>query len=971
MLARKDGLSIRAAAAKANISYATVMRVNRGELSTHEHRKATELFRAMHPKEVVETDQLEGPAERALQDFAYFRLRYFGIYSTPWQIHAAEQIVRFIESPDKEFVVINVPPGAGKALALDTPIPTPNGWSTMKDLQVGDEVFGDDGKPCRVVAKSEVFYGHDCYEVRADDGTSVIADANHLWPVRLGGHGTYGHRLKGAEQKRGPKPRSSDGINNYTTEFLAKPRGKRPQLPVTAPLDLPDADLPIDPYTLGVWLGDGHSAGQRVTCHPDDQPHIRANIEQAGYTTNDCGRMAFSISGAAKWSRDNLVGRLRAASLLGNKHIPEVYFRASAAQRLALLQGLIDTDGYVDPRGNIEFCSTNRRLADGVRQLVHSLGVKASLGMGRATVNGKDCGEKYRVHFFMADAARLPRKAERSRNGKRTPHRYLTVTPVESVPTQCIQVDSPNHRYLAGEGMMVTHNSTLFTFHIVVWLICRNRAIRIMIGSATERTASMYGRRIRTALERTTPMKNDSAKVAAGIMADAEACLVDDYGRFKPTNRNLWRSEEFIVEQAGGEATDEKEATVATYGRDGGFLGGRFDFVIWDDLVTSKVLRTSEARENLIEWWDSEAETRLEPGGCMVLQGQRLHADDLYRYALDKTDADLDLDEDAEEIPDSARLYKHIIYKAHHDEVCKGLHKPSDPPYDPAHPDESGCLLDPRRLSWRELERKRKNNTEKFLVNYQQEDVDPAAVLVDRLWVSGGKDPVTGEEFPGCWDQDRPTGRIPEGLAKPWMLIVGADPSPTKYWSCQMWLMHPATEQRILIDHYRGTLTAPDFLGYDLNSGTFTGLLEGWWQNTKAQGHPFRHVVVEQNAAQRFLLQYDHVKKWMAARGVTIVGHNTYGNKTDDDFGVQMLRDHWKYGRVRLPGNRTDGSRGRSMPLVDEVIRWPESRTEDCVMAQWMTEYVYQRQLKNVLTRPAQPPSRKMPSWLAQRTRKW
>jgi len=625
MLARKDGLSIRAAAAKANISYATVMRVNRGELSTHEHRKATELFRAMHPKEVVETDQLEGPAERALRDFAYFRLRYFGIYSTPWQIHAAEQIVRFIESPDKDFVVINVPPGSGK--------------------------------------------------------------------------------------------------------------------------------------------------------------------------------------------------------------------------------------------------------------------------------------------------------------------------------------------------------STLFTFHIVVWLICRNRAIRIMIGSATERTASMYGRRIRTALERTIPMKNDSAKVAAGIMADAEACLVDDYGRFKPTNRNLWRSEEFIVEQAGGEATDEKEATVATYGRDGGFLGGRFDFVIWDDLVTSKVLRTSEARENLIEWWDSEAETRLEPGGCMVLQGQRLHADDLYRYALDKTDADLD--DDAEEIPDSARLYKHIIYKAHHDEVCKGLHKPSDPPYDPAHPDESGCLLDPRRLSWKELERKRKNNTEKFLVNYQQEDVDPAAVLVDRLWVSGGKDPVTGEEFPGCWDQDRPTGRIPEGLAKPWMLIVGADPSPTKYWSCQMWLMHPATEQRILIDHYRGTLTAPDFLGYDLNSGTFTGLLEGWWQNTKAQGHPFRHVVVEQNAAQRFLLQYDHVKKWMAARGVTIVGHNTYGNKTDDDFGVQMLRDHWKYGRVRLPGNRTDGSRGRSMPLVDEVIRWPESRTEDCVMAQWMTEYVYQRQLKNVLTRPAQPPSRKMPSWLAQRTRKW
>ena len=533
-------------------------------------------------------------------------------------------------------------------------------------------------------------------------------------------------------------------------------------------------------------------------------------------------------------------------------------------------------------------------------------------------------------------------------------------------------LESPNEEYVVINVPPGAGKSTLFTFHIVVWLICRDRSIRIMIGSATERTASAYGRRIRTALERNTPVKNDSAKVAKGVMADAEACLVEDFGRFKPANRNLWRSEEFIVEQSGGEATDEKEATVATYGRDGGFLGGRFDFVIWDDLVTAKVLRTAEARENLIEWWDSEAETRLEPGGVMVLQGQRLHADDLYRYALDKTDADDEpADDDEGETPDAARLYKHIIYKAHHAEVCRGEHGLDAPAYDPTDPENSGCLLDPRRLSWRKLQQKQKNNLEKFVVNYQQEDVDPATVLVDRLWVVGGRDPETGEDFPGVWDHDRSTGKIPEGLTLPWMLVVGADPSPTKYWSVQMWLMHPATEQRILVDHYRGTLTAPDFLGYDINSGTFTGLLEGWWQNTKKQGHPFKHVVVEQNAAQRFLLQYDHVKKWMASRSVSIIGHNTYGNKTDDDFGVQMLRDHWKYGRVRLPGNHSDGSRGRSMALVNEAIRWPESRTEDCIMAQWMTEYVYQRQLRNQLTRPAVPPQRKMPSWMVARSRKW
>src|SRR5574337_1397574 len=112
---------------------------------------------------------------------------------------------------------------------------------------------------------------------------------------------------------------------------------------------------------------------------------------------------------------------LKTLGLLRNKHIPEIYRRASVAQRRSLLQGLIDTDGHVAPDGQVEFCSVNEELARHTLMLVRSLGVKASLIQGDATLNGEFISRKYRVMFYMAGAARLPRKAARCRDNARTP----------------------------------------------------------------------------------------------------------------------------------------------------------------------------------------------------------------------------------------------------------------------------------------------------------------------------------------------------------------------------------------------------------------------------------------------------------------------------------------------------------------------------------------------------------------------
>ena len=166
--------------------------------------------------------------------------------------------------------------------------------------------------------------------------------------------------------------------------------------------------------------------------------------------------------------------------------------------------------------------------------------------------------------------------------------------------------------------------STLFTHDIPCWLIARDRSIRIQVGSRTERQARMYVGRIKRSLERDAPLRADTDSLEAGVAFDADACLQDDYGAFRPEGRSdMWRAEGLTVRQLDGASLDDKEPTVSAWGMDSGFLGGRFDLVVWDDLADRKNSSTPDGRAILQDWWDTEAETRLEPRGLLLLQGQR------------------------------------------------------------------------------------------------------------------------------------------------------------------------------------------------------------------------------------------------------------------------------------------------------------------------------------------------------------
>lgn len=378
-----------------------------------------------------------------------------------------------------QMVIIAARPAVGKALALDTPLPTPGGWTTMGEVEVGTELIAADGTPTRVVAATEVMTGRPCFEVVFDDGTTVVADGEHQWLT----HTRASRRAAREAGARGTVPRVLPEVR--TTREIARTlrtetadRRLNHSVVNAAAIELPERDLPLPPYFLGAWLGDGASAAARVT---STDPEVLLNIEAEGLVTKPVGStgMTYGVflpeEDTAPAARERVAGhgsvqaRLRTLGVLGNKHIPQEYLRASADQRRALLAGLLDTDGTVNATGSVQFAVTSRRLANGFRELAHSLGYRTGMSTRRVGGRSEESSTCYTVTFgSRGEVFRLERKrrAHRERGADRgyarIGSRFVTeVRPVESVPVRCVQVDHPDHLFLATRSMVPTHNSTL------------------------------------------------------------------------------------------------------------------------------------------------------------------------------------------------------------------------------------------------------------------------------------------------------------------------------------------------------------------------------------------------------------------------------------------------------------------------------------------------------------------------------
>ncbi len=370
--------------------------------------------------------------------------------------------------------------GQAKALALDTPIPTPSGWTTMGALVDGDTVLGADGAPCRVLKAHSIVTGQDCYRLTFDDGSMVVANAGHLWRTEMRKSGALGH----GDATRGVPLNDRGGWRQgvrTTAEIAATVRYKNGphqsanhSVALTGEISLPDADLPLPPYALGYWLGDGDSDCARVTIGDRDAEEAARLMtavgvcvgNRQGHGSGAAGRYSINLSGAIV--RDGFGARLKRLGLLGAKHIPAIYLRASASQRRALLMGLMDTDGTVTA-GQCSFTSVSERLAVDVHELVVSLGIKATLVRSVAKLRGVDICAAFRVNFYSdgrSPVFGLNRKQDRvaPTHGRRRlsgDRKIIRCEMVASVPVRCISVDSPDSMFLCSRAMIPTHNSPL------------------------------------------------------------------------------------------------------------------------------------------------------------------------------------------------------------------------------------------------------------------------------------------------------------------------------------------------------------------------------------------------------------------------------------------------------------------------------------------------------------------------------
>ncbi|ROO90751.1 replicative DNA helicase [Actinocorallia herbida] len=317
-----------------------------------------------------------------------------------------------------QMIVIAARPAMGKALDLDTPLPTPAGWTTMRAAAPGDLLLGSDGRPVAVTAISEVMEGRPCFEVEFCDGARIVADAEHLWTTL---------ESSGVEAVR--------TTAEIAASLLASDGSPAHTVALHAPLVLPSAPLPVAPYAFG------------------------ALVASAAVASPVEGELAMRVEGA-------LAGRPRPGEneLAADSGLPSAYLRASAPQRRALLAGILDAAGLSRPDGTITLPALPAALADSVAELLATLAHPCTR---RPALPG-ETGERADIVFVTDEEVfrdsvkeRAHKEARREAGPVAGERRIVAVRPVPSRPVKCVQVDAADRLYLAGRRMVATHNSTL------------------------------------------------------------------------------------------------------------------------------------------------------------------------------------------------------------------------------------------------------------------------------------------------------------------------------------------------------------------------------------------------------------------------------------------------------------------------------------------------------------------------------
>ncbi len=408
------------------------------------------------------------------------------------------------------FTICKLPRQVGKLL-LDTElIPTPTGFVRMADLRVGSQVYGNDGKPCNVVFVSEQ-QQVDVYRITFDNGDVIECCKDHQWTV-------YDRLNQSIKQVNGKRVSYSHREVTDTIENLYKShwyrdnaRGVREYayyIPNTEPVQYSQKELLIDPYLLGLWLGDGTNANRDLTCHVDHVAFYESQGVVFGQNrVNSEKRPSLFTAPILNFETTDIrtLGIERSTTGVKTKRIPSEYLFSSVDQRIALVQGLMDTDGFVEKNGVccIQLTRKNQPLIEDVYTLLCSLGIKVFRKQFEDT-------DSERLQFTVGrdqfDVCRIPHKLNRQKLSL-SRGRYVTSRTIQKIEPlnekalgRCIQVDSPNHLYLCTPAYIPTHNTTTVGA-LLLWYALFNENFSIAILANKQAQAYEILDRITSAFE--------------------------------------------------------------------------------------------------------------------------------------------------------------------------------------------------------------------------------------------------------------------------------------------------------------------------------------------------------------------------------------------------------------------------------------------------------------------------------------
>lgn len=398
----------------------------------------------------------------------------------------AHELMKLMVTDEYHRLAVSMPPR--HLLADSTPILTHNrGWTTHGDLKIGDYVYGLDGKPTKIIGISPK---QECDRlISFSNGSQILAHECHLWSVYRRGN-----------KKLQVLPTKEMEDNFSYTEKNGKKR-YRYHLPLIEPIQFTEKELPIDPYWLGLWLGDGTYNKPCITHSEEDNQFIdkvpyEVSSQSIHKDTNVC---------TTYFSNQGLLAKIKELDLYENKHIPQIYKEASFQQRLELLAGLIDSDGNVDKKGRVRFINTNKQLIDDVYELCCGLGLYPYLMKYEADKineykknskslqikSKKDC-----YHIGFQPRYSIPTTVPRKKIIRKGLRRKLSITNIEKTDNaemgKCIEIENEDGIYLVGKEMIPTHNSksSMVTLSFPLWLIFQNPNLNILIitvGALTEK----------------------------------------------------------------------------------------------------------------------------------------------------------------------------------------------------------------------------------------------------------------------------------------------------------------------------------------------------------------------------------------------------------------------------------------------------------------------------------------------------